>query len=355
MKRAIYITVTFVLSLVAFQTGCKKAGPTVPYDLRIPPLNADLSICALDFGQPVTILGIELYSPSGKKYTGFTDLFGRVGWDFDDMERGTWTAKVPSQKNKYYESAMEFNAANGQVAVTFQSDPTLVLEPATNTVYSYTTQTDMAVSIRYNQGGALNVPITMAISNMPAGWTYNYTPVMGMDSHSGVVSISVPTGQYRQPVLDMFGLIAGPTPGVPLTYVHSALYPASSVTIKRNFPITAQMIVAWTYSQVSTTYYFNGTAAFNTTNGAGTPWSGSFSIGNAADAVHWGTYSVSGTGSFSGNWNGSCSTSDGHAGYGVMITVNVSAPDVGSYSHQLDTGIPVRTSSASYTLPSNTY
>lgn len=359
MKRVLFMAPFFVITAALSQAGCKKAGPVVPYDLRIPPLNADLAICALDLGQPVTTLGIELYSPSGKKYIGFTDLFGRVGWDFDDMERGTWNAKVPTQKNRYYDSQIDFKASDGQVAVTFKSDPALVLEPTTNTTYSYTTQTDMAVSIQYNQGGALNVPVTMAISNMPAGWTYNYTPIMGIDSHNGVVSISVPTGQYRQPILDMFGLIAGPTPGIPATYIYTNTSPISSVTIKRNFSIQVNLAVVWSTtiagSPPNQIYIISGQACLQTTNAGAVPWSGSLSVGNSLDAVHWGSYAVSGSGTpVCTAWNGSCAVSDGHSAVGVMVTINVSAPDVGTYSYQIDTGLPPN-STNSYTLPTNTY
>lgn len=334
MKRYIAFSILIIMAISSI-TSCKKTGPVVPYDLRIPPLDADLVIAAVDKGSPVSLLSTELYSPTGIKYTGYTDLFGRVGWNFDDMEKGQWTAKVPAQ-GRYHDSEISFPAANGSIGITFVSAPALVLEPATNSTYAYTTQTNIVLNVHYNQGGALNVPITLQNSSLPGGWTYNCVPlILGRETHSGVVSITVPTGQYAQPIFNLFGMIAGPT-----TYVRTDESPVSSVTIKRGFPVVMHLTNTFAGYLVGGTIVIGGTISVWSDNGGNIPWAGYIHIGCSTNHTRYWNYDPYGfTGSATINWSYSGTYAGNCDSYGLGFNFGFNSP-IGTFNGYWDTGLP---------------
>lgn len=321
MRRLLFLLL--LLTPLALVWGCKKGGPAQPYDVKLPNTAGNLIVAVRDNnGAGVTNVGVKITDYLGQVFNGTTDFTGTTAFNFDyakyyvENPNPSFTVEIPTQ-GRYNDSLCSLVPKNGQNSFVFTASPSLsvVVPPSAPTSYSYNVTNNLVCNVNYDNGGNLQVPISIAAQNVPSGWTVNYNnQILGGSVTQGSVTFVIPTSEYRQPPVSIVGFYANDS--TPSLYVWS---PAFNIT--RGFPVSVCCHVSLTFGQSNP--FQNGqpfialtssSFSFSTVNGGNIPIQARFQVsgyvnGGTANWMtvedYWTTGNGSGTNTYAqGNTSG---------------------------------------------------
>ncbi len=293
--RHLFFFIGLISIVVILQTSCKKTdspfGVYAPHGLDVPsptcspsptftPVVGKINVYVGESSNSIAGVTVFLVDPSGNtipsQVTQSSAPFN-AAFQISNPIVGTWHAVVPSQKvygstsDYFYDSVQPITITNSTVLplnvlfndnVFSQAISVWLVSP--QAIYPFG-GTVLTYGVSYINSGNLNEPVSLEINpatSIPANWQISFSnPILGTDSDSGGMTISIPCSDVK-PTFDVIGI-----KGNGATLTNSS----SSLSISRNY--TGSVQLSW--SKSSDNSYLLVT--LNSLYDCGTTWTLSYS------------------------------------------------------------------------------